>query len=564
MGTPPKQVTPPGTHPLAPGLERPGALAGVLTHPLCLGALSGALALALALWGPPGADLPAHLYETQAWREHGFRVWDNLWYGGRHAQVSYSPLFPPLAALLSPEAVAAASAAGASAAFAFVLRARWGARSAWAALAFALLATTTVLSGQLPFLLGAALALGALAALQAGRVALALALLLLAALASPLALAFALVPLAAAAATTPGWWRRRRLLAAAAGVCAIVLLVWLQQRAFARAGARYPAGLAEAVTIGLVCGAGLALAWRVAGQRLMVGVFAAYAVLGAAALAVPSPLGGNWVRLAVLMAAPLLLVPMAARRFRPLALVLPVLALALAWQVAYVVAVARESAASRSSGEAFWRPVQEFLASHADPGYRVEAVATTGKWEAYRLPGHGVPIARGWFRQDDWPQNAPLYDDPLTPAAYRRWLRDMGVRYVVLPDDHRDRSARAEALMVHRQGVLPEVARLPGWIVYELPDATPIATPASRIRITALDEEAVRLRVARAGTYRLRLTHTPYWSVEGPACVEPREPWGTTLRARAPGTVVLRVDVTPGRVLDALLGRSRGCAPGPT
>ncbi len=550
---------PPRAQPLAPALERLGALVSVVTHPLGLGALTGALALALAVWGPPGTDLPAHLYETVAWREHGFRVWDNLWYGGRYAQVSYSPLLPPLAALLGPAAVAAGSAAGASAAFAHVLRARWGPRSAWAAAAFALLVPMAVLSGQLPFLLGLALALGALAALQAGRVATALALLLLTGLASPLALAFALVPLAAAAVTTPGWWRQRRLVAAAAGVCAIVAMAWLHQRAFARPGARYPAGAGEAVVIGLVCAAGLALAWRVAGQRLMLGVFAVYAALGAVALAVPSPLGGNWVRLAVVMAAPLLLIPAAARRFRPRALALPVLALALAWQLAYVVSVARESAASRSSEEASWRPVQEFLARHADPGYRVEAVATTGKWEAYHLPRHGVPIARGWFRQDDWPQNAPLYDDPLTPAAYRRWLRDLGVRYVVLPDDHRDGSARAEALMVHRRSVLPEVARLPGWTVYELPGATPIATPASGIRVTALDAETVSLRVTRAGTYRLRLTYTPYWRVEGRACAEPREPWGTTLHAEAPGIVTLRVGVDPGRVLDAILGRSGGC-----
>ena len=40
-------------------------------------------------------------------------------------------------------------------------------------------------------------------------------------------------------------------------------------------------------------------------------------------------------------------------------------------------------------------------------------------------------------------------------------------------------------------------------------------------------------------------------------------PWGTTVRAAAPGTVVLRVDVTAGRVLDALLGRSSRCAAGP-
>ena len=536
---------------------RPRALP--LAHPLLLGALAGAVALALARWGPPGADLPAHLYQMDVWSEHGLRVWDNLWYGGRHAQVSYSPVFPPLAAALTPEAVAAASAAGAAAAFALIVRTRWGPPSAWAAAAFAALAPTAVLSSQLPFLLGTALALCALAALQRRRVALTLLLLLAAALSSPLALAFALVPLIALAATTPGWWRRRSMLVAAAGIGAVVALAWLQQRAFARAGARYPAGLSEAVTIGLGCAAGLALAWRVAGQRLMAAFFVTYAALAVAVLAVPSPLGGNWVRLAVYMAAPLLLLPMAARRFRPRLVVLPLLAVVLAWQVTYVVAVAREGDAIRSSEAAFWRPVEEFLERHADPGYRVEAVATTGKWEAYYLPRRGIPIARGWFRQDDWPQNAALYDDPLTPAAYRHWLRELGVRYVVLPDEHRDRSAPQEALLVHRRSVLPVVARLPSWTVYELPRATPIATPADGIRVTALDGETVTLRVTRPGAYRLRLTYTPYWDVEGPACAEAREPWGTTLHAAAAGRVVLRIDVTPGRVLDALLRRSADC-----
>ena len=51
----------------------------------------------------------------------------------------------------------------------------------------------------------------------------------------PRAQALALVPLIAVAATMPGWWRRRRLVVAAAGVCAIVALLWLQQRALPRA-----------------------------------------------------------------------------------------------------------------------------------------------------------------------------------------------------------------------------------------------------------------------------------------------------------------------------------------
>jgi hypothetical protein len=274
---------------------------------------------------------------------------------------------------------------------------------------------------------------------------------------------------------------------------------------------------------------------------------------------VPSTLGGNCVRLAIYMGAPLLLVPMAARRFRPYAAVLPVLLLALTWQGTYLVRLGLADSASPSAREAFWRPAAAFIARHGDPGHRVEVVATAGNWESYRLPRLDIPLARGWFRQDDWPQNAPLYE-PLSRDSYLAWLRDMGVRYVLLPDAHRDTSSRAEALLVQRGRVLPQVARLPHWTVYEVPRATPIVTPASGARIVALDEETVTVRVRRAGSYRLRLTYTPYWRTTGPACVASRAPWGTILRARAPGTVVLRFEVTPGRILDVLLGGPE-CSP---
>ena len=58
-------------------------------------------------------------------------------------------------------------------------------------------------------------------------------------------------------------------------------------------------------------------------------------------------------------------------------------------------------------------------------------VASWGHWEADYLPREGIPIARGWFRQDDFPQNAVLYQSTLTAAEYDAWLRSVGVRYVV-------------------------------------------------------------------------------------------------------------------------------------
>ena len=543
--------------PRHPRLRRARAGRRLALSPVGLGVFSGLLAIALVRWAPPGPDVPAHLYQIAEYRSFGFRAWDNLWYGGSYTEVGYSLIFAPAAATLGLTAVMAASAAVASAAFADITRRRWADHWRPAALAFAVLAPTPILYGQWPFMLGTGFGLAALWALQVRRMTAAVALLLLCSASSPLALLFVLVPLTAAGLSSARWWREPRLVIGAVGIGGVAVAQLLMQLAFGRAGARYPSGVPETVEIGLVCAAGLALCWRLPGHRVLRWTFAAYAALGAVILAVPSTVGGNSARLAIYMAAPMLLVPMAARRFRPYAAVLPVLALALAWQGSYLVYQGRADAAAPAvADEAFWAPAAAFLARHGDPGHRVEVVATAGKWESDRLPAHGIPLARGWFRQDDWPQNAALYG-PLSRRSYLAWLRDMGVRYVLLPDAHRDTSARAEALLVHRGGVLPQVARLPHWKVYEVPHATPIATPAQGARIVALDPQSVTIRIRRAGTYRLRLTYTPYWTVTGPACVAPRAPWGTLLRTRAPGLVVLRFEVSADGIIDSLIGGDR-------
>ena len=51
-----------------------------------------------------------------------------------------------------------------------------------------------------------------------------------------------------------------------------------------------------------------------------------------------------------------------------------------------------------------------FLHRALSPDYRVEAVGTADHWEAVYLPQAGIPIVRGWFRQDDFPENEVLYD----------------------------------------------------------------------------------------------------------------------------------------------------------
>ena len=101
--------------------------------------LAAALALAVIAFGPPGGDQAAHLYLTQAWRDHGWQLWDNFWYSGRYAQVNYSLLFYPLAAVAGLTTAVVASCGAAAAAFAALVRRRWPAIATGPAVAFALL-----------------------------------------------------------------------------------------------------------------------------------------------------------------------------------------------------------------------------------------------------------------------------------------------------------------------------------------------------------------------------------------------------------------------------------------
>src|SRR5262249_30817565 len=125
---------------------------------------------AVALWaGPPGTDLAAHVYQRLFFLEHGFAIWNNFWYAGRYSFITYSLLYYPLAALLGIKLLALASIATAAYAFSLLVVRQWAAPGKLSARTFALVWPAIVLSAAFPFVLGAALALLALCALQDGH-----------------------------------------------------------------------------------------------------------------------------------------------------------------------------------------------------------------------------------------------------------------------------------------------------------------------------------------------------------------------------------------------------------
>jgi hypothetical protein len=523
--------------------------AGARREALLATALAAATAAAVAAFAPPGGDSAAHLYRTELLRE-GVALWDNLWYGGQYPLASYSLLYYLPAAVFGNVLVVAAAVVASAALFASIARREWGDAARWPARAFAVLAAGPLFAGTYSYAVGLAAALAALRLLQSHRPVLAL----LAAAAclgcSPLAFAFLVVALVAVIAA------QRSLSTRVAPIAAgLIVLAAVQAAVIALfpSEGRYPfSPLSLAALLG-VTSLGAALAFRSERGRLLGAFFVAWAVVGVVAFVVPSPFGDNLTRLRGVVF-PLVLLAAVLARFRPRWLALAALGFAFVYNLGPdVSALPKRVADARTAEAGFWAPAVSFLQANATADHRVEVVPTFGHWEAYWIPRAGFPLARGWYRQLDIVANPELYRSPLEPRAYRAWLRRMAVRYVLLPDARlgpMGAEREAELLRSGRAGIL-ERARLPGWTVYEVPVATPLLTGPGRARVDTLDHERVVAHVSRAGTYHLRVRHTPYWSVAvGAACVEQREDGTTSLTVREPGrlelTLALRADAACG------------------
>ena len=474
-------------------------------------ALSGAVAASLAallLWlGPPGNDFAAHLYQRTLFLEHGFVLWNNLWYAGRYSFVTYSLLYYPLSALLGIKVLALASIATAALAFALLLARQWGRPARLSGRAFAVVWPGTVLSATFPFTLGAALALLGVCALQGGHRRRFAVLAVLAFAASPLAFAFLAITLAGIGLARWREWLRPSLPLAivVVGVLAEVVLVRLFP-----SGSRYPFRISDLIPALAFAALGLLAAWRVERAGLLFAIFGIYTAACLAAFMVPSDLGGNLARLRY-AAVPLALLAAALRGWRPLRVVLPVVVLACAWNLPALARNFQRSAADPAARPDYWQPAISFLRSNLSPDYRVEAVDTVGHWAAVDLPEAGIPLVRGWYRQDDLPVNAILYGR-FVPSVYRAWLRRLAVRYVVLTDAPPDFSAVAEAALLRsgRSGLRP-VFHSRHVTIFAVPRPQPLVTGPGRARVVKLLPTRALVSVGAPGLYRVAIHYSPYW-----------------------------------------------------
>jgi hypothetical protein len=523
-----------------------------------LAASGGAAILsALLVWmGPPGSDLAAHLYQRAVYLQHGFALWNNFWYAGRYSFITYSLIYYPLAAWFGIRLLAVATISAASLAFAVVVLRQWGAKARWSSRTFAVVWAAFVLTAAFPFALGAALALLAIVVLQRRHLWRFALLAVLTMAASPLA--FLLLALILAGLAIGRRTERRTLFGAGLAVVTLGLVEVALWRVFPNDG-HYPFSIWELLGAFVFCGFGVVLSWGIEGSRLLRFVFPVYALGCIAAFFVPSALGDNVLRVRY-VAVPIAVLLLALREWRPRPLAFVALGLALSWNISPLVGSLQASSGDPTSSASYWAPAITYIHRHLTPSYRVEAVDTSGHWPAYYLPRAGIPLARGWYRQDDFPQNSILYGH-FGPRAYLGWLRGLGVRYVVRANAPPDYSAEAESdLLQSGRLALPIVFATRAVTIFEVPSPRAIVTGPGPSRIVSMREAGLTIHVGAAGVYRVAVRYTPYWHAST-GCVAAGKDGMIRLRAPDAGFVKMSFRISPGQVLDEMAGgKPKACS----
>jgi hypothetical protein len=498
-------------------------------------------AAAYTVLQPPSVDLPAQLFRCELFASHGFLAWNNFWYGG-HYLLGYSLLFPPLGATVGATLVGGLAAVVATGLFGLLVGRHYSAGARLATFWFGTGTIAMLLSGRLTFALGVAIGLAALVALDRERRLLAMPLAIATSFASPVAGFFLL--LIGASLVLVGERRQGAALAACAAAPIAVMTL------------AFPTGGSEPFVLSSLAGALAvtlaALAILPRDERLLRRATGLYACVLVCVFAIPNALGGNVVRLGNLVAGPVLVLALAGRRRRLLAVVLALPLLYWQWQGA-LRDVSRASA-DPSVQRSFYTPMIAALKARAGGApVRIEIPPTQDRWESYYV-SPDFPLARGWERQLESGERH-LFRTGLSPASYYSWLQANGVSYVALPDVPLDYLAHREATLIgHHLPYLAPIWSNGDWQLFAVRDARGLVDqPAS---LTSIGVDWFDLQTPRPASFELRIHFSPYWVVTGSdACLREKGLW-TEVEASRAGPIHVDTDLSAG----ALFGRHRVCS----
>jgi hypothetical protein len=553
-------------------------------------ALSAALAAAMLAWNPQVGDLAAQVFRVELFERAGLAIWNGSWYGG-HYTLTYSVLFPPFAALLSPQLVGMLSVVASAYLFDRLVRDHWGEAARPATLWFAAGVVTLLADGQLTFALGVAFGLGALRALQLRHTVLALAAATCCALSSPVAAVFLAGVLLAGVVVNVDpsrffrGWRRRgdhprgsfsyrrgwgvpygdRTRGPALWAASLALALTLIPNLLFPGAGEFPFAFSSFIAIPLWCGSALYLTRDLADkERQLRQVLLGYMLAATVIWLIPNAMGGNAVRLGALFGGPVLAAVLLAHRPRvPTWFLVLFVAGGLYWQLTASVTQIARSVGDPSTRSDYFEPAAAWLRAHGGEGVRVEVPPTANHWESAYLAAE-VDLARGWLRQIETTRDDIFYAEGgrLSDATYSHWLRENAISYVALPDASLDYSSLAERRLILRD---PSYLSLrwsdEHWQIYAVRGAAPLVEPLGdgAAQTRWVGHEGFALDVRRPGEFLVRVSFTPYWSIaRGEGCLLHRREW-TLVRASRPGIFRVAADFSLGRAWKAATGVRKTC-----
>ncbi len=518
---------------------------------LLIGAAGTAIIAALVLGlGPAPGDAAVHLYRTFLVR-HGIFVWDNFSYGGWYPLTSYSLLYYLPSAVVGNLPLVFAAAVASTVLFSSIALKEWGSAAVWPSRVFCVLAAAPMFTGLYAYSLGFAAMLATLKLLQMHRHRLAIIPAILTVGFSPLAFAFLCLIVVSYAVVRRGISRRRIWFAAglavAAGVEGAALLIFRTNQGV------YPFHWQDFLSVMIVSALGFLIARRARAAAPFMAFFALWGLGSVFFYVVASPFGDNWTRLDAFVF-PVMLLTAALADFQPRRLVLVACTLAFAYNLVPYLLLIPSRLDNSTEQVSYWAPAIHYLHTHLEPGYRVEVVPTAAHWEADWIPKAGIPLARGWYQQIDEVDNSLFYSSSLDAPTYVAWLRQNAVRYVVLaktaPLDWHGGPREAQIVRQGAGGLTP-VFSGQNWLIYELPQATPLLTgPASAV-VTMFGHTQTSGSVAGAGKYLLREHYNPYWHLSGAGCVAPGPNQMTILNLPRDEKFSLTAPRTLGQMVDA-------------
>jgi hypothetical protein len=458
-------------------------------------------------------DTPAHLYKIAILQEQKAIFWDNNWYGGAYDIIGYGLVFYLVAQFVDYTALVVISAGVLPVLFYLYMRRSYGDTSYWPAVSLVLVLAVYLANGQDPFLFAMALMMAAMVLLAYRHPILAVLPAAAAIFANPVAMVVGAVFLIAELVARPsvrGLYLRALLYLSPVLIARVLVGVIFYERA------SYVYDLSSVL---LFIGYGVVgyLFVRLSRdpERHAKGVlflcFIGFAV--AIALVPGNPIGFNVGRFYFLFALPLLV---SIRRLLLPWFVSGFLILAVAGGQMVPPAMQYFRVAEQPSTQAgFFASALSFAARHYDPNYRFHVVALQTHWEAYYFSVNGFAITRGWYRQADALHNEVLAGS-FDVATYTAWLRQMGVKYVFLPNAPLDWSGPREAQILQTSADFTRVWSNSEWTVYELKDPSPMAVGLNgqpNPRVLSLLHQAIYLQVPGAGDYLIKATYSPYWQI---------------------------------------------------